>query len=163
MKSRKQMMDKMFDAFGEDGFDSNGMDDKFFDSVIGDRFKKIRNEMKIEKPISVYEFENNDGSVDVFIKPKDKSVSLDIETKKDAIVIKAKQMEKVENDDQGNISSSMSQSSFSQTIGIPDGFEASAPESIKGKIKITIKPIITKTKDLNQKKPILKQAGEETI
>ena len=163
MKSRKKMMDKMLDAFGEDGFDSNDMDDKFFDSIIGDRFKNIQNQMKHEKLVSVYEFENSDGSVDVFIKPKDKSVTLDIETKNNAIVIKAKQIEKVENDNKGNVSSSMSQSSFTQTIRIPNGFEASTPKSVKERVKITLKPKALKLKNDKDKKPILKQPGEEVI
>ena len=97
MKGRKQMMDKMLDAFGKDDFFEDDMDDDFFKSILGNRFKDLRTGFGSRGSlVSVNQVKNKDGTIDVFIKPKDKTVQLDIQTKGQVIIIKGKQIEKIE-------------------------------------------------------------------
>ncbi len=159
MESRKAMMDKMLDAFGEDDFFQDDMDDDFFKSIIGDRFQKFQS----SKMVSVESLTNNDGSIDVFIRPIDKTVKLDIETKSDAIVVKAKQVEKIENESKSGLSFRSSNQSMTQTVPIPFGYIAKAPREVDGKILISlVKKGRGAVKDLD-KVPLPKREGEDTI
>jgi HSP20 family molecular chaperone IbpA len=161
MKSRKRMMDTMLDAFGEDEFFKEGMEDDFFKSILGDRFKKLDSGFGNQKSlISINQVRNKDGSIEVFIKPKDESVQLDIETKDEAIVVKGKHMEKIENKNNGHVSTSMSQSSFSNSIRIPFGYKAGEPEAIKDQIKIVLSPNRVNPAG---KVPVGKRNGENTL
>jgi HSP20 family molecular chaperone IbpA len=161
MKGRKQMMDKMLDAFGKDDFFADDMNDDFFKSILGDRFKKLRSGFEPRANlVSINEIKNSDGTIDIFIKPKDKSVQLDIETKDQMIIIKGKQLEKIETTNNERSSTSMSQSSFSNSVQIPFGYRAGNPEAEGDKVKITLSP-----KKLNPggKIPIQKRSGEDTL
>jgi hypothetical protein len=159
MKSRKQMMDTMLDAFGKDDFFEDDMDDDFFKSILGDRFKTLRTGFG-GNLVTVNQVRNSDGTIDVFIKPKDKSVQVDIETKGQMIIVKGKQSEKIENTNKSGTSSSMNQSSFSNSISIPFGYVAGSPVAVEDQIKITL---TRKKLSPNGKIPIGKKSGESTL
>lgn len=159
MESRRQMIKKMMDSFGNDDFFNDDMDDDFFNSMIGDR-KALFGSRFGGSLVSIKQVKNDDGTIDVFIKPKDKSVQLDIQTKEQMIVVKGKQMEKIENENNGNISRSMSQSSFSNSVSIPFGYKASSPEAVDDQIKIVLSP---EKISPSGKVPIGKRAHEDTL
>ena len=126
MESRKAMMDKMLDAFGQDDFFDDDMDDSFFKSILGDRFKNFQS----SKMVTVESLKNTDGTIDVFIRPIDQSVKLDIETKTSSIIVKAKQIEKIENENSGTRTFRSSNQSMTQTVPIPYGYTAIAPKEV---------------------------------
>lgn len=157
MESRKAMMDKMLDAFGQDDFFEDDMDDSFFKSILGDRFKNFQS----SKMVTVETMNNTDGTIDIFIRPIDQSVKLDIETKTSSIIVKAKQIEKVENENSGTHSFRSSNQSMTQTVPIPYGYTANPPKEVEGKILIRL--VREDKKKVQYKTPLQKREGEGTI
>jgi hypothetical protein len=159
MKNRKAMMDKMLDAFSEDSFFEDDMDDDFFKSILGNRFDKFKN----HKMVSVEEIRKKSGDIDVFIKPEDETIKLDIETKDSVIIVKAKKIEKIENNSASSFSSRLNNQSSMQSVSIPEGYEAKSPKTVGDKILIALVKKRTKIQKINSKTPLLKRKGEGTI
>ena len=99
----------------------------------------------------------------MFIRPIDKSVKLDIETKVSSIVVKAKQVEKIENEATGSRSMRMSNQSMTQTVPIPRGYIAQSPREVDGKILITLVRKEDKKSPYQDKIPLPKRDGESTL
>lgn len=168
LKQRKAMMEQMMKAFDDDAFFSDDFDDdKLFDSLQKNGISGFRGFNTSGKNVKVEENIQKDGSIDVLITPQNKNVKLDIQTTKNSIVIKSETHEEVKNESQSGMTQSISRSSYSQSVSIPDGYEAKSPVQVGDSIKISLRPsksskkIIFKKDD--DKKPIGKRRGEETI
>jgi HSP20 family molecular chaperone IbpA len=170
LNQRKNMMEEVMKAFDDDSFFEDDFDNKnLFDQIRKQGFKDFNGFNKTGKNIKVEEKIERDGTILILITPANDNVKLDIETTETLIKIKSETMEKLENKKNGNVSSSSSRSSYTQSISIPRGFKAQAP-SQKGKtIKIALIPNKANAKIFypkvrkNDKKPIGKRAGEGTI
>ena len=105
-KDRAEMLREISKIFADDSF------------IQSQLFADVK---RAPKPVVIEEKQNNDGSVDLVITPKNKDVSLDISTNNKTIVIKWDYKKK--------------NSSGSQSFYIPEGYIANAPIS-KGKALI---------------------------
>ena len=154
-RERQKMMQEVLKMF-----ESHTMNDSFFDMSI-DSFGSSAGLVKVEK------IQEEDGSISVFIKPKNKKTQLDIQTLKDRILIKSET--KVE--ESGSSFQNFSSSSYSQTIAIPQGYIAESPVPENDALKIVLRPAsqIKKKNKVEKKKtkpelvPIGKSPGEETL
>jgi hypothetical protein len=164
MKERKQMMEQMIKIF-QDDFNN---DDFFKDDI--DPFKKGSSFKSFGTNVLIEEKYENDGSISIIITPKTQNMSLDIQTKKNSIVIKT-ELNITESKDQGEQSSRFSsKSSSTKSIQIPQGYKAVSPVGYGKGIKVSLVPLEgIKKKSVPKKKfhkkmiPIGKRPGEETI
>src|SRR5690554_3985354 len=128
LEQRKRMMEDIMKAFDDDEF----FKDDFFDNDI---FESLRREGLSAfqgfqgggKNVSVEERMEKDGSISVVITPQSEDIQLDIETKEDRIVIKSEMRVEEESVQGQGRSKSISTRSFSQTVAIPQGYEAKKP------------------------------------
>lgn len=170
LKQRKAMMEQMMKAFNDDDFFKDDFDDDgMFEALKQNGLQGFRNFHSQGGNVKIEEKAQQDGSIDVLITPQNENIKLDIQTKNNMITVKSETMEKVENQDQGgNSSSSMSRSSTSQMVRIPNGFTAQNPVQEGKTIKISLIPesgkkSIIKTNYPKGVKPIGKAHGEDTI
>lgn len=171
LEARQGLMKRLFEAFGEN-------EDKFFNDMDKDfesMIKKIRKEGFKNfgghtfgmngSNVAIKQVQEEDGTISVFIKPKDKNVKLNIETTQRSIEVKSEM--KVEKTEQGQGGSfkSFSSSSFSKTVTIPYGYSAKPPVETKEGVKISLVPDNKKLKRQSNRgrKPIRKRKGESTI
>jgi len=170
LNQRNNMMEEVMKAFDDDSFFDDDFDNKnLFDQIKKQEFKGFSGFNTTGKNVKIEEKIERDGTIIILITPANDNVKLDIETTESLIKIKSETIEKVENKNNGNVSSSSSRSSYNQSISIPRGFKAQAP-SQKGKtIRIALIPNKGNAKIFypkvrkNDKKPIGKRAGEGTI
>lgn len=166
LEQRKKMMEEIMKSFNEDSL----LGDDFFGDDFFEEFKKhgfngAKGFSHTGRLVSVEEKVNNDGSIDIIIKPKDKNIKLDIQTTDDSIQIKGESFVSEENQNSNQQSRSMFKSTFSRTIPIPSSHKAKSPKEIKDGLKITLVPknkdYLKKNKD--GKTPVGKLPGQETI
>ena len=151
MQQREQMMKQMMDLFNE------SFEDDFFDTK--DPFGQIESFKGQGSNVSIEETYEKDGSISILIKPQNPNVSLDIKTSEQRITISSQIKQETTTYEAGNTYKSMSMSSFSRSIGIPQGYTAKSPEAIDGGVKISLVPS-DRVKPLSNKdkaKPLLKQ------
>lgn len=168
LEQRKKMMEGIMKAFDDDEFFKSGneaFDDKMFDQIRKHGFHGFQGFNSSGNNVSVEEKVEKDGSISVIITPKNKKIKLDIQTNKDQIVIKSQRMSEVENKNKEGITRNYSQSSYSQTISIPNGFEAKDPKAQGKSIVINLFP---KAKglfkpDKKGRVPVQKSYQEDTI
>lgn len=168
LEQRKKMMEEIMKAFDDDDFFKRGndaFDDKMFDQIRKHGFRGFQGFNSTGNNVKVEEKMEKNGSISVIITPKNEKIKLDIKTTKDQIVIKSQMMSDIENKNSQGSTRSYSQSSYSQTIRIPRGFEAQNP---KAKDKSIIITLIPKAKgkfkpDSKGRVPVQKGYGEETI
>lgn len=167
LEQRKQMMEKVMKAFDDDSFFDDDFDDSgLFDQIRKQGFKGFNGFNSSGNNVKIVEKVEDDGSMSILITPKNESVKLDIETTDHFIKIKSEMMEKVENQQGKSFSSNISRSSFTQSIRIPNGFEAQNPTAQGKSIKIVLVPkdtSIIKSSYPKGKKPIGKRPGEKAI
>lgn len=160
MKERTKMMSEIMKMFKESSFATDDFfkDDMHpFDNI--ERLKKMRGDN-----VTIEEKNEKDGSISVTITPKDKSTQLDISTDNNRITIKTETKVKETVDEEGNSFTSMSSSSSTRSISIPDGFQAMAPKQVGSGILITLSPTSKKLRKVYKDKvPVKKRAGEITI
>lgn len=164
MQERRKMMESIMEMFHED---EGLFDDSFFkDNSFFDSSKKFGRGQNI----AIEEINESDGSITLLIKPKNKDVNLDIETKENAIIIKSETKVSEENEKEGSRVSNYSMSSFKKTIQIPRDFEAKSPQKEGDSIKISlvpstkIKKVLKKSKKISEdKKPLFKMNDEDVI
>tara|TARA_Y100000385_G_scaffold265208_1_gene299288 strand:+ start:254 stop:880 length:627 start_codon:yes stop_codon:yes gene_type:complete len=168
LEQRKKMMEEVMKAFDDDEFFKRGddsFDDKMFDQIRKHGFRGFQGFSSSGNNVKVEERVEKDGSISVIITPKNEKIKLDIKSTKDQIVIKSEMMSDVENKNAQVTTKSYSKSSYSQTIRIPNGFEAQSP---KAKDKSIIIKLTPKAKgkfkpDSKGRVPVQKGYGEETI
>lgn len=166
LEQRKQMMEEIMKAFDDDDFfKGDAFDDKMFDQLrkhgLGGfhGFNSIGHNVKVEEKVE------KDGSISVIITPQNKNMKVDIKTTKDQIVITSEMiMDQKNKSDQGT-SRQYSNSSSSQTIRIPFGYEAKTPTTKGQSIVISLVPKDKSNFKPNSKGriPVQKRTGEETI
>lgn len=158
----KQQRERMFKEISKMLDDDLLMQDSFF----GDDFFGGLG-IKRGSSVSVDQTYEDDGSISVYIKAPDKNTQLDIQTTDSAVVIKSEVKITEENEQEGSSSRFYSSSSSSQSIAIPEGYVAQAPEKTKDGLRISLVPTgntnIKKSKKTDSKVPIGKRPGEETI
>ena len=163
MRDRRKMMDQMLQAFGEDDFFADDFgadrDDDFFKGILGSRFQSTSG-LGVSL-VNIKRIQKDNGEIEIYLKPKDKSITMEFETTTSAIIVKAKQGSKVENNNKLGIQSSMSQSQFTRSISIPLGFKASAAKALGDRVLIVLKP--AKKKSPSGRVPIQKPKGETSI
>lgn len=168
LQQRKKMMEDIMKAFDDDDFfkESNeAFDDKMFEQIRKHGFRGFHGFSSSGNNVKVEEKVEEDGTISVIITPKNENIKLDIKTSKDQIHIKSEKISKIENKSKEGISKSYSQSSYSQTIQIPNDFEAQDPKA-RGKSIVIV--LIPKAKgkfkpDSKGRVPVQKGYGEETI
>jgi HSP20 family molecular chaperone IbpA len=170
LNQRQQMMEEVMKAFDDDSFFDDDFDDKsIFDQIQKQGFKDFGGLSRTGRNVKVEEKIESDGTINILITPVNENVKLDIETTDSLIKIKSETMDKVENKNQGNISKSISRSSYTQSIAIPSGFNAQGPTQTGKTIKISLVPSKASSKVFypkvkkENKKPIGKRVGEGTI
>jgi HSP20 family molecular chaperone IbpA len=145
MQERRKMMESMMEMFNE------SFEDDFFDTT--DPWGDMKSFKGVGSNISIEEKYEKDGSISILIKPQNKDVNLDIQTTDEMITIKSEIRQKSD--------SGMSMSSFSKSIGIPNGYKAKSPEAVDGGIKISLVPSSEVKSIMQDKKkdakPLLKQ------
>lgn len=153
LNQRKKMMESLMKAFDDDDFFKEDFfsDKDLFDSFKFKGFQGQGDNVKIEEVME------KDGTISLFITPLNKDTNLDINTDAQSITIKSSTKK-----EEGN---SMSQSSFSKMISIPEGYTATPPTKDGDRIKIGLVP--SKKNPLKPNKdgriPIPKMKGEKTI
>jgi len=165
-KERAKMMEeiqKMFqdDFSGADSFFGDSDMDSLFDQrSFSGGSSNVQVEQKYEK----------DGSIAIVITPQNENVQLDISTEGNKITIKSETKIEQEDTQGGSRSKSISMSSFSKTIGIPDGYKAQNPVQEGKSVKISLLPqdkiknLMVPSKPKKQDKiPVGKMPGEDTI
>lgn len=168
LEQRKKMMEEIMKAFDEDDFfkrGSDAFDDKMFDQIRKHGFRGFQGFNSNGNNVKVEEKVEKNGNISVIITPKNKNIKLDIQTTKDQIIIKSKTMSDIKNEKKQGTTRSYSQSSYSQTIRIPSGFEAQSPNAKDKSVIITLIPK-AKSKfkpDSKGRVPVQKGYGEETI
>jgi hypothetical protein len=121
--------------------------------------------MKAFQNVEITEKVQESGDIHVLIIPKNKNITLDIQTSEKYITIKSETKVEETSTEQGHTFQSYSSSSSSQMIGIPRGFKVKSSKAQGTGINIIlstnqkIKKLIPKTK----KYPLGKQVGEELI
>ena len=159
-REREKMMKEIMKMFKDDSFmndDFFGEDMHPFDNI--ERLKKLRGDN-----VAIEEKNEKDGSISITITPKNKDINLDISTENNMITIKTETKVKETVDEEGNTYSSMSSSSSTRSIAIPEGFEAMAPKQVGEGILISLKPTEKKVKDVYKDRiPLKKKPGEMTI
>lgn len=169
LEQRKRMMEEIMKSFdGEDDFlKDDFFGDEFFEEFKKHGFSKLKGLEHRGRLVSVEEKVHQDGSIDIFIKPSDKNIKLDIQTTDDQIVIKGETMVSQEDKSESNHTRSMFKSSFSRIVAIPTGYLALPAQPIKDGLKIKLvqkdKNYFKKTPNKNEKKPVGKLPGERTI
>ena len=170
LNQRQQMMEEVMKAFDDDSFFEEDFDDKnLFDQIQKQGFRGFGGLSKTGRNVKVEEKIDNDGTINILITPVNENVKLEIETTDRAIKIKSETMDKVQNKNQGSVSNSISRSSYTQSIAIPNGFSAKEPTQLGKTIKISLIPLKARSKVFypkvkpNSKKPIGKRSGEGTI
>ena len=161
IKSRQRMMNEMIKAFDEESFTSDYMSEDFLKDILGYKFNENFGES--ESMVGIKQVQKTDGSVDLFLKPRDQSVSMDIDTQESVIIIKAVQKSEVKNESKKQVTRKISRGEYSQSITIPFGFTASSPKVVDGRVKITLTPNKKNKPDLIDRKPITKRKGEGVI
>ncbi len=159
-KERSQMMKEIMKMFKDDDF----MQDDFFGSDMHP-FDNIEHLKKIGgENISIEERSEKDGSISIIITPKNKDISLDISTENNQITIKSETKIEETTKENGNSSTSVSNSRSQRSISIPAGFKALSPKQEGEGIKISLVPAKSKVKRIYKDKfPVKKRAGEVTI
>jgi HSP20 family molecular chaperone IbpA len=167
MKERKQMMQQMIQMFQDDFGGDDILSDKMDPFGSNKSFKGAGSSVEIEEK---YE---TDGSISIIITPKKENMALDIQTKDGMITIKSEMNVEEENKKGSNSFKSFSRSSFSRSIGIPQGYSAKSPTASGKGIKISLIPSAKVKKILSPKKkpqnsnsglvPIKKKSGEDTL
>lgn len=168
LEQRKKMMEEIMKAFDDDDFfksENDAFDDKMFDQIRKHGFRGFQGFSSNGNNVKVEERVEKDGSISVIITPKNEKIKLDIKTTKGQILIKSEMMSDVENKNEQGSSRSYSKSSYSQTIQIPNGFEAQSPKAKDKSIIITLIPKAEgKFKpDSKGRVPVQKGYGEDTI
>lgn len=160
MKERSKMMQEIMKMFKDDSLMSDdffGEDMHPFDNI--ERLKKLRGDN-----VAIEEKNEKDGSISITITPKNKDINLDISTENNRITIKTETKVKETVDEEGNTFSSMSSSTSTRSIAIPDGFQAMPPKQVGDGIVISLKPTSKEIKKVYKDRvPVKKRAGEMTI
>lgn len=159
LEQRRKMMEQVRKAFKDDDmmFDNFFDDDDFFKDFSDGQMKGFRGR---GPDFSIEEQATHDGNIEFLITPKNKNVTLDIDTQDNQIVIKSETKVTEENQGQHGTSQSFSSSSYSRVIGIPFGYKATDPVAEGDSIKITLQK--TKPND-NGRVPISKPKDGETL
>lgn len=161
LDQRKKMMEEIMKAFDDDSFFKDDFfdDDKIFDSFKFQGFRGSGENVKIEEVME------KDGTISIFITPLNQNQKLDIKTTSDAITIKAETMVDQKEEGKKGVSQSYYKSSFSRSIGIPDGYSAKSPVKVGEKIKISLIPNEKNPLRPNEdgRIPVPKSEGEKTI
>lgn len=160
LKERSQMMKGIMKMFDDDEFLDNDFfaDDMHpFDNI--ERLKKLRGDN-----VSIEETNEKDGSISIMITPKNKDINLDISTDNNRVTIKTETKVKETVDEEGNSRTMISNSSSTRSLSIPEGFEAMPPTQVGEGIKITLKPVTQKIKNVYKDRvPVKKKPGEITL
>ncbi len=177
MEERKQMMQQMMKIFQDDFSDDSFFDDSFDMSGSLGAGKKFQTQ---GENVELKENYNDDGSIDILILPKNKNMTLNINTKNNTISIDAEMKVEEKTEKEGQVYTTYSTSKFSRQIGVPQGYNVKEPEAIDQGYKISLIPtgdakkyIINPSKskpESTQKaaeskdlKPIKQAPGEEAI
>jgi HSP20 family molecular chaperone IbpA len=166
LEQRKKMMEQIMKAFDDDDFfKQDFLDDKMFESIRKQGFEGFKNFKSTGNNIKVEERIEKDGSISVLITPQKKNMKLDIQTTQNQIIIKSEMMESVENENKQGVSKSYSRSSFTQTVAIPQGFEARDPKKEGESILISLVPNKKGNfkPDNKGRVPVQRVPGEETL
>ncbi len=167
-EQRKQMIQQMMKLF-QDDFSSDSFIDDDFDPFSG--LGQMNSFNQDGESIEIKEEYKKDGTIEYTVIPKDKNMTVDIQTTDDSISIKTETKIEQVDEENGNQVKSYSSKSLSRIINAPEGYKVRKPENTSDGVKITLVPtgkvqkIISKPKDQQDKKliPIGKRAGEETI
>lgn len=161
LNQRKKMMEEIMKAFDDDSFFKSDFfdDDKIFDSFKFQGFKGSGENVKIEEVME------QDGTISIYITPLNKNQKLDIKTTRDAITIKAETMVDQKEEGKQGTSQSYFKSSFSRSIGIPDGYTVKSPVKEGERIKISLIPSEKNPLKPNEdgRIPVPKPEGGQTI
>lgn len=160
MKERSKMMQEIMKMFKDDSLMSDGFfseDMHPFDNL--ERLKKLRGDK-----VSIEEKSEEDGSISITITPKSKDINLDISTDGGVITIKTETRVEETIDESGSKRTSMSSSSSTRSIRIPEGFQAAAPKQLGSGLVIKLVPTSQKIKKVYKDRvPVQKRPGEVTI
>ena len=163
MKQRKAMVEEINKAFEahEMEMDKIFNDEDFLKGFRSGNMSELRGFRGIGPDFTIEERTTEAGEMAIFITPKNKNVTLDIQTHEDRISISSEtKVEEETKDKSGNVSSSYSSSSYTRSIGIPFGYKAEDPKAEGESVVIVLK----KLKETNNGRvPIKKGKDEETL
>ena len=168
MEQRKQMMKQMIQMF-QDDFSNDSFFNDDFDPFSG--MGQMKSFNKQGNSVEIKEEYKKDGTIEYTVIPKDKNMTLDIQTTDSSITIKTETKVEQVDEQNGNQVKSYSSSSSSQIINAPEGYTVKKPENSSDGVKITLVPTGKVQKVINAPKidkkkklmPIGKMPGEETI
>ena len=166
LDQHKKMMKDIMKAFDDDEFfNDDFFKDDMFESLKRHGLGAYKGFTCSGDNIKVEERMEKDGTISVVITPQNKNTNLDIESTDNMITIKSKVKVEEENTQGQSKSKSISMQSFSRSVGIPQGYKASAPKKDGKSIVISLVPesknVLSPRKD--GRVPIKKAPGEQTI